>query len=202
MGNDFVLYGGTALALRLHHRQSIDFDFFTDMNLQPEALLTKLPFLKSATVLQSQPNTYTFQIAMKQEYVKLSFFGGINFGRVGEPELSSDSTLWVASLLDLLGTKLKVIMQRIELKDYLDISALLRYGFDLGLGLAASQALFGNTFSPVDCLRALEYFEDPQLADLSKENRLVIQNAIKKTLLLDSLPKVPIVSKTLGHNES
>jgi hypothetical protein len=28
--NRFVLYGGTAIALRCGHRASIDFDFFTD----------------------------------------------------------------------------------------------------------------------------------------------------------------------------
>ena len=28
--DDFVLYGGTAIALRLGHRESVDFDFFSD----------------------------------------------------------------------------------------------------------------------------------------------------------------------------
>ena len=199
IGEDFVLYGGTALALRLKHRPSIDFDFFTETILQPEVLLGKLPFLKNATVLQSQTNTYTFQLPIKQHYVKLSFFGDLDFGRVGEPEPSSDGILWVASLQDLLATKLKVLMQRIERKDYVDIAALLRHGLSLGSGLAAAQSLFGNTFSPVDCLRALEYFEDPQLADLSRVDRLVLQEAVKNTLMLDSLPLVPIVSRTLGH---
>jgi Nucleotidyl transferase AbiEii toxin, Type IV TA system len=32
----FVLYGGTAVALRLGHRASIDFDFFTSQPLDPE----------------------------------------------------------------------------------------------------------------------------------------------------------------------
>jgi hypothetical protein len=199
IGADFVLYGGTALALRLNHRQSIDFDFFTETNLQPKKLLAKLPFLQNAEVLQSQSNTYTYQVPLQQSYVKLSFFGGIDFGRVGEPEPSSDGILWVASLQDLLATKLKVLMQRIECKDYQDVAALLRHGLTLDSGLAATQALFGKTFSPVDCLRALEYFEDPQLANLSKDDRLVLQRAVRNTLTLDSLPVVPIASRTLGH---
>jgi len=197
--DDFVLYGGTALALRLNHRQSIDFDLFTERILQPEALLGKLPFLETAVVLQSQTNTYTFLVPTGQSYVKLSFFGGIDFGRVGEPQPSSDGILWVASLQDLLATKLKVLMQRVERKDYQDIAALLRHGLSLGSGLAATLALFGNTFSPVDCLRALEYFEDPQLVDLAREDRLVLQEVVRNTLMLDSLPIVPIVSRTLGH---
>ena len=198
--DDFVLYGGTAIALRLNHRQSIDFDFFTERNLQPKALLKKLPFLDTAKALQSETNTYTFQVPLEQDYVKLSFFGGIDFGRVGEPEPSSDGVLWVSSLSDLLATELKVLMQRVERKDYQDIAALLRAGLSLGSGLAATQALFGNTFSSVDCLRALEYFEDPQLADLTRDDRLVLQEAVKNTLTMDSLPRIHIVSRILGHS--
>ena len=36
---NFVLYGGTALALRLGHRESIDFDFFCHRSFQPSVLL-------------------------------------------------------------------------------------------------------------------------------------------------------------------
>ena len=36
VGLGYVLYGGTAIALRLGHRQSIDFDFFTDRALDRE----------------------------------------------------------------------------------------------------------------------------------------------------------------------
>jgi len=48
----FVLYGGTAIALRLGHRTSIDFDFFSDSPLDKSALKEAFPFLAGATVLQ------------------------------------------------------------------------------------------------------------------------------------------------------
>jgi hypothetical protein len=35
---EFVLYGGTALALHLGHRQSMDFDFFGDRAFDPGRL--------------------------------------------------------------------------------------------------------------------------------------------------------------------
>jgi hypothetical protein len=44
----FTLYGGTALALRLGHRTSIDFDFFSHTSFDPEHLALTLPFLKHA----------------------------------------------------------------------------------------------------------------------------------------------------------
>jgi hypothetical protein len=40
--NRFVLYGGTAIALRCGHRASIDFDFFTDQPLDLSTILRKL----------------------------------------------------------------------------------------------------------------------------------------------------------------
>ncbi|MEX2443603.1 MAG: nucleotidyl transferase AbiEii/AbiGii toxin family protein [Alkalispirochaeta sp.] len=183
VNGDFVLYGGTALALRLGHRQSVDFDFFTHRELEPEKILSALPFLEEATVLQSERNTYTFQVAVAEDFVRISFFGTVSFGRVQDPEWAHDHVLRVASEEDLLATKLKVVMQRIETKDYQDIAALLVAGHSLAAGLGATQALFGNTFSPVDCLRALEYFEDPLLDDLSRTDRTVLKEAVQEVVL-------------------
>jgi len=183
VNEDFVLYGGTALALRLGHRQSVDFDFFTHRELEPEKILSALPFLEEATVLQSERNTYTFQVAVAEDFVRISFFGTVSFGRVQDPEWAHDRVLRVASEEDLLATKLKVVMQRIETKDYQDIAALLVAGHSLAAGLGATQALFGNTFSPVDCLRALEYFEDPLLDDLSRTDRTVLKEAVQEVVL-------------------
>ena len=59
----FVLYGGTAIALRLGHRPSIDFDFFTDQPLDKDALRSALPIVERATVLQDRPETLTVLVA-------------------------------------------------------------------------------------------------------------------------------------------
>ena len=59
--------------------------------------------------------------------VRLSFFGGLGMGRVGVPTLMDDRVA-LGSEFDLLGTRLKVIMQRAESKDYSDIAKLLQNG--------------------------------------------------------------------------
>ncbi|MGL5115653.1 MAG: nucleotidyl transferase AbiEii/AbiGii toxin family protein, partial [Beijerinckiaceae bacterium] len=41
----FALYGGTALALRLGHRFSVDFDFFAPNRFKPAELRSRVPFL-------------------------------------------------------------------------------------------------------------------------------------------------------------
>lgn len=52
----FILYGGTAIALRLGHRASVDFDFFSEKPLDREAIQSAFAFLAQSTVLQDERN--------------------------------------------------------------------------------------------------------------------------------------------------
>ena len=54
--DSLVLYGGTAPALRLGHRSSVDFDFFSSERLDGDSLF-ELPGLAVAEVLQREPDT-------------------------------------------------------------------------------------------------------------------------------------------------
>jgi hypothetical protein len=175
----FVLYGGTAAALRLGHRSSVDFDFFTERALDREKLQSGFAFLRHSIVVQDRPDTLTVMAPAAKASVKISFFGGIDTGRVGVPDLTSDGAVEIASLLDLLATKLKVIQQRIEVKDYTDIAAILRAGTRLEDGLAAASALYTASFQPSESLKALTYFEGGDLADLRKEDRQTLVTAAR-----------------------
>ena len=114
-------------------------------------------------VVQDEKNSLT--VVTVPGDVRLSFFGGLEMGRVGVPELTEDGVVLVASSLDLLGTKLKVIMQRAESKDYADIAQLLRGGTSLIQGLGAARSLYGSAFAPAECLRALTFFDDGDLTN-------------------------------------
>lgn len=52
----FVLYGGTALSLHCAHRESEDFDFFTEKPLEVEKLYKKFDFLEKSEVIQRGEN--------------------------------------------------------------------------------------------------------------------------------------------------
>src|SRR5579864_8984101 len=104
----FTLHRGTAIALRLAHRQSVDFDFFSPTSFEPHALLRTLPYLKDATVTQSAANTLT-AIVDRSGPVQVSFFGGIDFGQVAVAELAEETRLQVASLVDLGGMKAALV---------------------------------------------------------------------------------------------
>src|SRR5215467_9970456 len=138
----FVLYGGTAIALRLGHRVSVDFDFFSSEHFRCERLLDRMPFLAGGVITQRQDDTLTCSLQREGGEVSISFFGGLDFNRVRDPDRTDDTRVAVASLADLMATKLKVLWQRANLKDYLDIDALLRGGIDLSTGLAAAQGVY------------------------------------------------------------
>jgi len=180
----FVLYGGTAIALRLGHRQSIDFDFFSDQPLDRAGLYKSLPILEDATVIQDTPDSFgvlvPVNVSAALQYVKLSFFGNIAIGRIGEPEVTADGVMVVASLADMMAHKLKIIMQRIEAKDYRDIAVMLKHGMLLDEALAGAGALFGKTFQPSESLKALVYFEGGDMDTLSGEERAILVSAVKK----------------------
>lgn len=191
----FVLYGGTAIALRLGHRQSVDFDFFSAQRVDAQRLRAALPFVKAAAVRQESSNTLEVET---QGGVKVAFFGGLELGRVGRPQRTTDGVLRVASLEDLMATKVKVILQRSEAKDYRDIAAMVRAGVRLETGLAAAEKMFQPTFPPSESLKALVYFEGGDMARLSVEDRVTLTHAVAR---VKSLPAVTILpGLVLGEN--
>lgn len=156
------------------------FDFFSDRSLDRAALESAFPFLARSTILQDERESLGLLVpctGAEGEHVKVSFFGAIRFGRVGQPDATEDGVHQVASLDDLMATKLKVVLQRAEAKDYRDIVAMLRAGVKLSVGLAAARALFGPQFQPSESLKALVYFGDGDLSALSDEDRSLLVEA-------------------------
>src|SRR3989338_93551 len=67
---NFVLYGGTAIALQLGHRVSVDFDFFSQDPLDKNALLQAFPLLTEHKLVQPDINTIdsfrAYQLALRK----------------------------------------------------------------------------------------------------------------------------------------
>jgi nucleotidyltransferase AbiEii toxin of type IV toxin-antitoxin system len=186
-GLDFVLYGGTAIALHLGHRESLDFDFFRFEPLDKDQLRAAFGFVKRAAILQDTSDTLVVVAEMRSGPVKVSFFGGIGFGHVNDPVLTSDGILLVSSLDDLLATKLKATLDRAEAKDYRDIAAMIAAGASLPAGLSAFRAMFEG--EPAQVLRALGYFGDGDLRTLAKADQELLRLARDR---VEQLPNVVV----------
>ncbi|MCC6355901.1 MAG: nucleotidyl transferase AbiEii/AbiGii toxin family protein [Verrucomicrobiae bacterium] len=176
---DFTLYGGTALAVRLGHRVSVDFDFFRFDEFDPAAFRKGQPALAAAEVLQMETNALTVLVVAQGAPVKLSFFGGLTFRQLEPPQPTEDGILRVASLPDLFATKLNVIYQRAEPKDYIDIDAILRNGYTLAEGIDFALRVYGPDFNAMLPLQALCYFEEPALHDLPESMRRSLTQAVR-----------------------
>jgi hypothetical protein len=189
-GLSFVLYGGTAVALHLGHRASIDFDFFKAEPLDKKSIEASFQFARRARTIQEDENTMVWSVPMPSGPVKVSFFGALALDRINDPLRTRDSVLLVASLEDLLATKLKAILDRAEAKDYRDIAAML----DAHVPLERSLGGFARNYrrDPALPLKALGFFRDGDLPSLSK----VDQNRLRAAR--DSVSDVPDVHLLKG----
>jgi Nucleotidyl transferase AbiEii toxin, Type IV TA system len=201
LSREFVLYGGTALALHLGHRSSVDFDFFGSRTLDLSQIEQGISFLKGANIIQRDKNTLS-AIVDRGGPVKVSFFGVPNLPRLSAAVVAEDNGLGVASLLDLAGTKASVVQMRAEAKDYIDIDALITAGkVDLSLALSAAQGLYGSTFNPQITLKALSFFDDGDLRQLPDDMKIRLATAARE-VDLDHLPSIDKFTRQIDQDRS
>lgn len=183
----FTLYGGTAIALYLGHRESVDFDFFGSQAFDPDNLYKAVPFLAHSDVIQKDVNTLTCLVD-RGGTVQVSFFGVPDIVQLEPPLYAPDNGIKIASLIDLAGMKASVVQKRAEAKDYIDIDAIIQNGaVSLPLALAAAQSIYGRGFNPEITLKALSFFGDGNLKTVRPEIRDRLAQAVK-AVNLDQLP--------------
>jgi len=186
----FTLYGGTALALRLGHRASADFDFFSNRSFDPDELAAALPYLKGAERVQVAPNTLKCRVE-RDGPVLVTFFGGLGLGLAAPRDRAEGKQLYVASLLDLAGTKVAVVQKRAEAKDYVDVDALIQHGIDLPTALAAGLVVYGRSFNPMITLKALSFFDDvPALPAEVRKRLSAAVDAVEPACLPEIIPYI------------
>ncbi len=152
---DFYLAGGTALALLLGHRDSIDFDFFTDKSFSTVELYGKIEeIFKSYKTLRTQDKKDTLTILI-EDNIKVSFFA-YPYPLV-KPLIETDY-LKIASIEDIACMKLSTITSRVAAKDYVDLYFILQQ-----LSLPILLDLAKEKFPSLDSnlvLKSLIYFDD------------------------------------------
>lgn len=179
---DFYLAGGTALALQLGHRDSVDFDFFSKNNIDTEELFKKLEnIFKEYKIrkVQEEKNTLTI---IAGENVKISFF---TYEYQLLKPLIEEQYLNLASAEDIACMKLSAIVSRSTEKDYIDLYFILqKYSLSSLLELAQEK------FPSVDknlILKSLVYFDDiTEEVIIFKNNKNVSFKRVKKFLIGES----------------
>lgn len=151
---DFFLVGGTALALQLGHRISIDLDFFSVKLLKTNELIGILEEEYNAEIFQLIDNA----IVGKVKGVKIDFIAH-QYPLLNELKMENDIRL--SSLEDIAAMKLNAIKNRGSKKDFVDLYFLLKQ-FSLTEMLSLVNKKYSNNVD-VLTLKNLVYFDDAEL---------------------------------------
>jgi len=151
---EYYLVGGTAIALYLGHRRSIDFDLFKPSAINHKRNLDKIaatPFAHTVTRRVAE------QMNLIVNDVKLTFF---QYPFPVEPTTRFETYFRLPSLLQLAAMKAYALGRRSKWKDYVDLYFLLRDHFTIADITACATQLFGELFSEKMFRSQLCYFDD------------------------------------------
>ncbi|MCY4102859.1 MAG: nucleotidyl transferase AbiEii/AbiGii toxin family protein [bacterium] len=160
---DGALYGGTALAIHLRHRQSFDLDYLVAGPFDPAIVAERLTAGTECRALGQDPDA----LRVVANGVTVEVFRppprGYNPGveRTLAPPAVIDG-LPVASLPDLLASKLDLLLYRQMLRDYIDLAAIeAESPYSLEDGLLFHEARYGATPASFELSRIIDLLEDP-----------------------------------------
>ncbi len=177
---DFYLGGGTALALQIGHRDSIDFDFFSTKNIDTTRIFSQIEdsFLgKDIVKTEEEKNTLTVFI---ENSVKISFF---TYRYPLIKNTKKEKYLELASVEDIGCMKLSAITSRAANKDYIDIYYILKEVICLEELLALTRKKFPQINTNL-ILKSLVYFKDVEIEPIMfKENKEVDFSEVKEFLI-------------------
>jgi len=137
----FYLVGGTAIALQLGHRQSIDFDLFTSVRIKG---LTLRRQVEKSGFSNKMLGADTDQIHFILNGVKVTFF---SYPYPVEHPVMLDRVISMPTLLSLSAMKAFALGRRAKWKDYVDLYFLLGSHFSVTDVCREAFRLFGDSFS-------------------------------------------------------
>lgn len=150
----FGMVGGTAIALYLGHRRSIDFDLFSLREFDTYSIRKKISkFHTIGTVVTDRAGYYTILI----KGVRFTFFHypyHITFSK------NFDDYIKMPSLLTLAAMKAHALGRRAKWKDYVDLYFIIKNYYSLGAIVKKAKHIFGNEFNEKLLRTQLAYFQD------------------------------------------
>lgn len=149
---EYYLVGGTALALQLGHRNSIDIDLFTRNDFEPASILNQLqPQFEVQSTFTARNTLLSFVNKVKVDFITHNY-------PLVLPPITEEGITYL-SMQDIAAMKLNAISNSGKrLKDFIDIYFLLEH-FSLNEMIGFYSTKYPN-FNPLIALRAVNYFDD------------------------------------------
>ncbi|PIY74513.1 MAG: hypothetical protein COY85_03050 [Candidatus Portnoybacteria bacterium CG_4_10_14_0_8_um_filter_40_50] len=177
---NFGLVGGTAVAFYLGHRQSLDFDLFTNKEFENLEIRRKiLKFGKIERVLRDEEGQYTVVV----DGVRITFFYypfRINFPK------NFNKVIKLPDLLTLAAMKAHALGRRAKWKDYVDLYFIMNYYRGIEKILKRVRQIFHSEFNEKMFRAQLAYFKDIDYTErIIYMKGFEIDNKIIKRKLID-----------------
>lgn len=164
--DDFYLAGGTALALQIGHRVSVDFDFFSDAHIKKTLLsaVEEVCGVRASEVFVNKSTELTLKIAgVKCTFLEYPF-----------PKLLPLILGEFVNLLspkEILVTKAYTIGRRGSFKDYVDLYIGIREGISqIEEIMALAREKYGEVFNDRLFLEQLVFVDDLDEVPLEMKN--------------------------------
>lgn len=171
---DAYLAGGTAAALQMGHRISVDFDFFTDKEFIPKVFSSKLSKLGIFNEEQADKGT----VLGKFRGIKFSLF--IYKYPLIFPVLNY-SAVNIADIRDIAAMKIDAIATRGAKRDFIDLYFICKAGYRLGEVLAFYRKKYVRAASnSIHIQKSLVFFNDAEPEEMPKMLKKVKWAEIKK----------------------
>lgn len=175
------LAGGTALALHLGHRRSVDLDFFSQEPIENENLLALLRQIGDIRVERNESGTFRGQLAGAQ----------ISFIRYDYPLLDApikpDFGPRVAGIRDIASMKLSAIMSRGSRRDFLDLYAVCQHGHGIeDVYRWFEQKYAGISYDPYHLAKSLVYFVDAEKEPMPEMLQAVHWDEVRQFFIRES----------------
>lgn len=175
------LAGGSALALHLGHRYSIDFDFFTVRKFNPLKLSGQLvkigKFKKEVARGISLIGTFN--------EVKLSYFQ-YDYPLLDPTTLFLDIN--IAGIADIAAMKIAAMMDRGTKKDFVDLFEIVINGFSIEKIFSFYEKKYGKLGNNIySIIKSLQYFDDAEKTDMPKMIEQISWDVVKDFFGSESL---------------
>lgn len=181
--DDFGLVGGTAIALHLGHRESIDFDLFTFEEFINQKIRRTISHVaKIDAILRDETGQFTLVL----NNVRFTFFQfpyKINYSE------SLGKIVKLPDILTLAAMKAFALGRRAKWKDYVDLYFILKAHHTVSEITAKGVEVFGNEFNEKIFRTQLAYFKDIDYSEqiIYKDGFSTEDEIIKKALVEFSL---------------
>lgn len=151
---EYYLAGGTAIALYIGHRRSIDFDLFKYSAINPNLIISKITSHKFKFQVTRRVSE---QLNINVNGVTFTFF---EYPYMIEAKCNFENILRMPALLDLAAMKAYALGRRSKWKDYVDLYFLLKGHFTISQISSRGIEIFDQLFSEKQFRAQVCYFND------------------------------------------